>query len=99
MSIPKVPPSSLARSLGECYERIVGRARDKKQEDGAQQAGRRPDLARLRNELLKAAAIPESTEQLRRLVGEIEGGHAYESWELAEIGREIERRSYSPSDE
>jgi hypothetical protein len=37
--------------------------------------------------------------ELRRLTAEIESGRAYEDWELAEIGRKIERTSYIPSDE
>jgi hypothetical protein len=37
--------------------------------------------------------------ELRRLTEEIERGRVYEEWELAEIGRKIERESYSAGDD
>lgn len=37
--------------------------------------------------------------ELQRLTAEIESGRVYESWELAEIGKNIERQSYSSRDE
>jgi hypothetical protein len=36
-------------------------------------------------------------DELRRVTGEIEHGRAFEAWELAEIGMEIERKSYGSS--
>jgi hypothetical protein len=37
--------------------------------------------------------------ELRRLTAEIERGRVYEDWEVAEVGRTIDRESYSGSDD
>ena len=34
---------------------------------------------------------------LRTLTAEIEGGRVVEEWEIVELGREVERQSYSPN--
>jgi len=38
-----------------------------------------------------------AVDELRRVTAEIEGGRGFEAWELAEIGKEIERKSYGSS--
>jgi len=37
--------------------------------------------------------------ELRRLTTEIETGRSVEEWEIAELGKDIERQSYSAEDE
>jgi hypothetical protein len=37
--------------------------------------------------------------ELRRLTAEIEDGCVYKGWELAEIGRKLDRESYAASDD
>ena len=56
------------------------------------------DAARL-NRRAAEEGLALALAELRRLTAEIEGGRVYEDWELAEVGRKIERESYSASDE
>lgn len=56
------------------------------------------DVARLDQRAVEEG-LAHALAELRRLTAEIEGGRVYEDWELAEVGRKIERESYSGSDE
>ena len=43
--------------------------------------------------------LTRALRELRRLTAEVEAGRIVEEWEIAERGKEIERQSYSPSNE
>jgi hypothetical protein len=43
--------------------------------------------------------LASALEELRRLTTEIDEGRVIEEWEIAELGAELERRSYSPPDD
>jgi hypothetical protein len=45
-----------------------------------------------------AEGLALAVAELRRLAAEIEDGRRFEGWELAEIGKEIERKSYGSTD-
>jgi hypothetical protein len=43
--------------------------------------------------------LARALQALRALTTAIEGGRAIEEWEIVELGREVERQSYSPTDD
>lgn len=45
----------------------------------------------------EAEGLAPALQALRALTVEIEGGRVVEEWEIAELGREVERQSYSPN--
>lgn len=45
----------------------------------------------------KEEGLKRALQTLRALTTEIEGGRVVEEWEIVELGREVERQSYSPN--
>jgi hypothetical protein len=56
------------------------------------------DAARLERRAAEEG-LTRALAELRRLTAEIEDGRVYKGWELAEIGRKLDRESYAASDD